>query len=385
MPAEKPSSDPTRSADGEGPGVAARVVGSLTDLSLRTGGRVVRRLGLEDAARTVFDRVLAAPLAEQMTRRLIEQGVIERVTAELIAGGVPTRVVDQVMASELPEQVIDRLMTREFTERVVERVLESPGIEPAAVEVIESELVDELTQRVLDSEEMQRTIEHVAESPEVRNALTRQGVGLIEDVGRQLGALARRLDGVVEVPFRLVFRRGRREGPVAQAGVVSRGLALVVDVLVLNAMFFVISAAIALVLSLFGGADQSVSPGAVVVGGAVWFAGAVLYAAVFWTLAGQTLGMRFARLRLAKLDGGGLRLRDSIRRLVGMVLAAIPFFLGYAAILVNERRRGWHDRFAHTEVSYVLDELMPGQPAAAGPPRLQPGQEYHGPGQREPE
>lgn len=340
--------------------LAGRLVGSVTDLGLRAGARVARGLGVDDAARVAVDRLLAGPLAERITDRVIERGVIERVTAELIAGGVPTRVVDQVMASRLPEQVIDRVMTREVSERVVARVLESPGIEPAAVEVIESDLVDELTRRVLASEEMALAIERVAESPEVRNALARQGVGLIEDVGRQLSLLARRLDGAVEVPFRWLLRRGRRPHPPAQAGAVTRLLALAVDALVLNAVLFAASVAFALALSLLGSSNPELSTGAVAAGAGVWMIGAAVYLTVFWTLEGETPGMRFMRIKLALVDGRELRPRDSIRRLFGMALAAIPFMLGYLPVLTNDRRRGLQDRIGHTEVTYVREQLMPG-------------------------
>ena len=367
------------------PSLPGRLAGSLADLSLRTGARVARRLGVDDAARTAVDR-LAGPLAERMTMELVEQGVIERVTAQLIQGGVPTRVVDQVMASPLPEQVIDRVMTREFSERVVARVLESPGIEPAAVEVIESDLVDELTRRVLASDEMKMTIERVAESPEVRNALARQGVGLIEDVGRQIGAAARRLDSAVERPARWLFRRGPRTRTPVQAGVVSRALALVVDALLLNGLFLGASAAVALVLSLFGDSNHDLTAGAVAAGASVWVLGASVYLTVFWTLAGQTPGMRFLRIRVAKVDGFPLTPRDSIRRLFGLVVAALPLFLGYALILVNDRRRGLQDRVAHTEVSYVLEQLMPGPAAGPSEPARLPAGEpgYHETSQREP-
>jgi uncharacterized RDD family membrane protein YckC len=364
------------------PSRAGRLVAPLAERGLRMGARVADRLGLGDAARAAFDRVLAAPLAERMTRQLVEQGVIERVTAELIDGGVPRRVVDQVLDSELPEQVIDRVMEREFSERVVARVLDSPGIEPAAVEVIESDLVDELTRRVLQSEEMELAIERVASSPEVRNALARQGVGLIEDVGRQIGSFARRLDDAVEVLPRWVARRGRRPHPPAQAGVVSRTIALAVDALILNAILFGASVAFALALSLFGGSER-VPTEAIVAGAGIWTVGAAVYLAVFWTTAGQTPGMRFMRLRVTKTDGGGLTPRDSVRRLVGFVVAAIPLLWGFAMILFNDRRRGIQDRIAHTEVSYVLDELLPDGPLP-GPPRLGAGPRYDEGSQREP-
>jgi hypothetical protein len=78
-----------------------------------------------------------------------------------------------------------------------------------------------------------------------------------------------------------------------------------------------------------------------------------------------------------------------------MVLAAIPLFLGYALILVNDQRRGLQDRVAHTVVRYLPDELLalpPGRGSErglpsppAGPPAdpaTPPG--YHGSSQREP-
>jgi len=398
MPPEEPSSASSRtSRDGAAaPGLAGRVVGSLADAGLRAGGRVANRLGLGDVARTAMDRALAGPIAERMTQQLIEQGVIERVAAELIEGGVPNRVIDQVLASDLPEEVIDRVLAEEFAQRVVARVLESPGVEPAAVDVIESDLVDELTKRVLESEEMKMTIERVAESPEVRNALARQGVGLIEDVGAQVSSLARRLDGAVEVIPRKLFRRDRRASPPREAGAVSRLLAIAVDALVLNAFLFAASVAVALALSLVGDTSDNVSTGfAVAAGGLVWTVGAATYLGVFWTLAGQTPGMRFMRLHLTKVDGSSLSSRDSVRRLLGMVLAAIPLFLGYALILVNDRRRGLQDRVAHTVVRSEPDEMLalpPGQQDARGLPRPAPGPPvdpspppgYHGSSQREP-
>ena len=382
MAPEEPRTDSTQPVAGSDPGIAARVVGSVADLSLRAGGRVARRLGLEDAARTAFDRVLAGPIAERMTQQLIEQGVIERVAAELIEGGVPQRVIDQVLASEIPEEVIDRVLAEEFSQRVVARVLESPGIEPAAVEVIESDLVDELTQRVLDSEELSMTIERVAQSPEVRNALAYQSVGFLADIGRQISSLAMRLDGPAEVIPRRLFRRPRRTHRPREAGAVSRLLAIGVDALILNAFLLGVTAAISFILSAVGDSSTDVSTSqALAAGGFLWLCAAGVYLAVFWTLAGQTPGMRFARLQLMMVNGSSLRARDSIRRLVGMVVAALPLFLGYALILVNDQRRGLQDRIGHTVVRYEPEERLALPPGSDGE-RALPG--YHEPSQREP-
>ena len=342
----------------------ARAAGALARLTFRTGGRVASRLGLDDAARAAFGQALAGPLAERLAAELAESGVIERVTRQVIEDGVPEQVVDQVLASELPEELIDRVLARDVAQRVVERVLASPGVEPAAVRVIESDLVDQLTRRILESDEMTMAIERVAASPQVRNAVARQGVGLIEDVGRKLSLIAARLDGAVERLPRFLLRRGRRAEPPPQAGVVSRMLALAVDALVLNALVFAGSVALALAFSLIGGGGDRLPNEAVVAGGAIWSLGAAIYLATFWTLAGQTPGMRFLNLRLVKLDGTDIRLRDSIRRLVGMVLAALPLFLGYALVLVNDRRRGLQDRIGHTEVLYERSEDLSGEEPA---------------------
>jgi uncharacterized RDD family membrane protein YckC len=42
-----------------------------------------------------------------------------------------------------------------------------------------------------------------------------------------------------------------------------------------------------------------------------------------------------------------------LRRFVGMIIAAIPLFAGYLMILVDDRRRGLHDRLAGTVVVFL--------------------------------
>jgi hypothetical protein len=65
--------------------------------------------------------------------------------------------------------------------------------------------------------------------------------------------------------------------------------------------------------------------------------------------------MRFLGIRL-DVAGRGLSLRFAIRRLLGMVLAAIPFGLGYVGILFDERRRAWDDRLSRVDTVYEGDE-----------------------------
>lgn len=79
---------------------------------------------------------------------------------------------------------------------------------------------------------------------------------------------------------------------------------------------------------------------------------APLYTIVFWTLAGQTPGKYFLGLRIYRLDGEPLTLARSTRRYVGYMLSFLAFGLGFLWITMDNRRQGFHDKFANTCVVY---------------------------------
>ena len=143
---------------------------------------------------------------------------------------------------------------------------------------------------------------------------------------------------------------------VPYAGLVTRSLALGVDLLAINAAIGVIGAVIGLVASMLNLGDLNAD--AVVVAallGAWWFLVSA-YLILFWTLVGQTPGMSLMHLRVVARDGGRPRLGQSMVRLAGMVLAAIPLMAGYALILFDDRRQGLQDKLARTFVLYVPEE-----------------------------
>jgi uncharacterized RDD family membrane protein YckC len=70
-------------------------------------------------------------------------------------------------------------------------------------------------------------------------------------------------------------------------------------------------------------------------------------------------------IRVMRTDGQALSFRQSLRRLVGMVLAALPLLAGYLLILVDDRRRGLHDRFAGTLVVFLTEEEREARRGAA--------------------
>ena len=79
------------------------------------------------------------------------------------------------------------------------------------------------------------------------------------------------------------------------------------------------------------------------------------YALFFWAMTGQTPGKAFMGIRVVRMDGGMMNWLYSFRRLLGYGLSVLTFFGGFAWILVDEQRRGLHDRFAGTCVVYSWD------------------------------
>jgi uncharacterized RDD family membrane protein YckC len=136
------------------------------------------------------------------------------------------------------------------------------------------------------------------------------------------------------------------------AGLVSRTVAVAIDAVTLTIGFAIASGVLGLILSLFTAVEVS-SPGAVLGAAAMWSVVVSGYFVLFWTLTGETPGMRLMALRVISRDGDPLGFGQALLRLIGAILAAIPFFAGYLLILVDDRRRGLHDMIAGTTVIYA--------------------------------
>ena len=82
-----------------------------------------------------------------------------------------------------------------------------------------------------------------------------------------------------------------------------------------------------------------------------FFAIYFVYFPYFWTKDGQTLGMRPFHLRVVMdKDGGKVTMGPAILRLIGYWIDQIIFYLGFVWVLIDSRRRGWHDLIAGTVV-----------------------------------
>jgi uncharacterized RDD family membrane protein YckC len=272
---------------------------------------------------------------------------VELAAEEAIVGALESDAVERAMA---------RVMRGPVVEEAVSGALESDAVKRAILEALDSELVDEVWRRLLASEEAQQLVERIAGAPELRAAISAQGVGLLDDIARTISRLGRRLDDTVErIARRILFRR-RRLAPTTDAGAVSRGIAFAIDTVFVNLGFTATAALVTLAINAFGGNATGGSIFAVAVGSTAWLAIGSVYLTAFWALAGQTPGMRFLGIRLA---GGRLPFGRCLRRLFGLYLSFITFGFGFLGILTKEKRRGWQDRIAGTEVVYEERRAAP--------------------------
>jgi uncharacterized RDD family membrane protein YckC len=269
---------------------------------------------------------------------------VEVAAEEAIVAAVESKAVERAMA---------RVLEGPLVEEAVEGALESERVKRALLEAMDSELVDEVWRRLLASEEAQQLVERIAEAPEVRAAISAQGMGLVEDIGRTTGNLARRLDDRVERIVRRIFFRPPRLLPTDRAGIVSRGLAMAVDCGFVNLAFTAFIALVTLLANAFGGNGEGGSGLAIAVGSTAWLSFGAAYLLGFWSLAAQTPGMRFLGIRLSER----LPLRRSFKRLFGLGLSVVAFGLGFIGIVFREWRQAWEDRLSGTEVLY--DERRP--------------------------
>jgi uncharacterized RDD family membrane protein YckC len=133
------------------------------------------------------------------------------------------------------------------------------------------------------------------------------------------------------------------------AGLLRRLAALLYDSLLLVAVLMV---ATALFLPFTGGEALSAARHPVLewVYRLVLLGLLVAFYGFFWTRSGQTLGMAAWRLRVEREDGTLLGWADTVRRLAAAALSLLPVGLGYFWILVDPRKRAWHDRLTRSRV-----------------------------------
>ena len=73
----------------------------------------------------------------------------------------------------------------------------------------------------------------------------------------------------------------------------------------------------------------------------------------FWTHGGQTLGMKVWNLYLVKGDGKFINWQTALVRFIAAIFSWAAIGLGFTWILLDRRRRAWHDIISGTQILHV--------------------------------
>ena len=306
----------------------------MARLSLSAGRLVLRPTRavagemFEPVAEAAVDHAFAGPLPEAVAHSLVEHRVIERVVREVLASEDLSRL----------EQALDD----QALERTVERVLSNPRTERLIGDAIERALASDAVHRVLTSPEFEHLLTETMSSPAVRNAIAEQTVSLGDEMVRATRTAVMQLDERVDL---------RRSKPAAPyAGVATRGNALLIDALLVGAVFRICAAGIALIGSLAGDFHRGWVLDSIAAG--TWAIVQIVYFVGYWSTVGRTPGMHLMGLRVHDRRGQVPGFFRSCVRLVGLWLAIAIAFLGFVPALFDRRRRALQDFLAGTEVVY---------------------------------
>jgi uncharacterized RDD family membrane protein YckC len=149
--------------------------------------------------------------------------------------------------------------------------------------------------------------------------------------------------------------------PGEYAGFVSRACAFVIDVIIIAALVLLSGALVHALFAFFtldhvlarAATRNDVVQAAEAIIRDIAVAALILsYPILFWMVAGQTPGKALLGLRVVRLDQRKITFGCAARRCVGYWISALPLMLGFAWVLVDERRQGWHDKLADTCVVY---------------------------------
>jgi uncharacterized RDD family membrane protein YckC len=256
------------------------------------------------------------------------------------------QAVEEALVRALRSPAIGRAIERAIEDNAATVELRSDDIAQAVKRALESTVAEEVWIEVLASDQAQRLVERVADAPEVRAAIAAQGAGLITDIGVRLTKITEALDDAME----RVVRPRDSDSETNQAGLATRAAAAAVDLALLSLGYSLASGALASVISFTFGPQLSLA-GAAVLGVLAFAVGAGIFAA-FWTLAGQTPGMRFLSIRVTQHGARHLTLGCAARRVFAVLASLLPLGLGYFAILRDPQRRAWADRMTGTAVIY---------------------------------
>lgn len=148
-------------------------------------------------------------------------------------------------------------------------------------------------------------------------------------------------------------------GEFAAAGLGRRLAAMFYDCLLCTALLIVTAGAYKLVqMAVIGAERMRALTDAGVLDGDPLLSTVLLFVlfgffAKFWTHGGQTLGMQVWGVRVQNADGTAISLWQALLRFVVSIGSWGCLGLGFAWVLMDKRKRAWHDIYSDTQLVRV--------------------------------
>ncbi len=259
---------------------------------------------------------------------------IESSVESVLTGPELARILDAVLAGPLPEELAHILVERKVLERVATTM---------AAEIEIDQIVDQLLARPEVQAALMTAVGSEATHDLIKQALEQQSSSAASDLAQALRGQAVALDGRIEVRH--------PPAPPPFGGVATRAIALVTDAALIGLIGVSISAMATHNASLVGSLRPAWLVGLILASG--WSVLSVVYFAGFWSLVGQTPGMKLMHVRVRGPRGEPVSFARSVVRVVGLALAIIPCFAGFIPALFDGRRRALPDLIAGTTVEVV--------------------------------
>ena len=140
------------------------------------------------------------------------------------------------------------------------------------------------------------------------------------------------------------------EAQISYAGLVTRALAFVADLLIIWAIQLAVTVSVgALVAALVPG-KQTVGTPEILLTAAGCLVFSSCYLVGFWVLVGHTPGMRLMGIVVTSARGERLTFRRGLRRLAGFAMTVLTLGIGFLYVLLDDRRRALQDVVAGTVV-----------------------------------
>lgn len=142
------------------------------------------------------------------------------------------------------------------------------------------------------------------------------------------------------------------------AGFVSRLLAIIIDIVIVSGAILTASAMFDLLINFVSGLDETIEHLLMLAEIGLQIAFAPLYFVLLTGIFGRTVGKAIMGLAVVTQSGQPLTIPRATFRLVAQVLVTIgPSVFAYLWLLVDDRRRTWHDILSRTAVVYSNETI----------------------------